>query len=70
VPERGSLEQRMRDSRWLVAAEFAIVAAVFLADIYHHIYISKTPYLFLLGFAAPAGDEMERCWIRASAQLA
>ena len=47
-----SLQKRLRDSPWLVAVEFAIVAALFVADIYHHIYISKTPYLFLLGWAS------------------
>jgi uncharacterized protein len=45
-------QKRLRDSVWLVLAEFAIVAAVFVADVYHHIYISKTPYLFLLGWAS------------------
>lgn len=30
--------------------EFALVAAVFVADVYHHIVFSKTPYLFLLGW--------------------
>ena len=40
------------DSVWLVLLEFAMVAAIFVADIYHHIYISKTPYLFLLGWAS------------------
>ena len=42
----------MRDSLWLFLAELAIVAALFVADIYHHIYVSKTPYLFLLGWAS------------------
>jgi len=46
------LQQHLRESMWLAAAEFAIVAALFVADIYHHIYISKTPYLFLLGWAS------------------
>jgi len=52
VPDPVSLEQRLRDSIWLVVAEFAIVSGLFVADIYHHIYISKTPYLFLLGWAS------------------
>ena len=30
----------------------AVVAGLFIADIYHHIYVSKTPYLFLLGWAS------------------
>ena len=41
-----------RDSMWLVAAEFAIVAALFVADVYQHIFFSKTPYLFLLGWVS------------------
>jgi membrane protease YdiL (CAAX protease family) len=43
---------RLRDSLWLAIAEFAIVAALFVADVFHHINISKTPYLFLLGWAS------------------
>lgn len=45
-------QKRLRDNAWLVLAEFALVAAVFVADIYHHIYVSKVPYLFLLGWAS------------------
>lgn len=41
-----------RDSVWLAVAEFAIVAGLFYADVHHHIYVSKTPYLFLLGWAS------------------
>ncbi|HEY6373732.1 MAG TPA: hypothetical protein VIX37_24365 [Candidatus Sulfotelmatobacter sp.] len=41
-----------RGSVWLALAEFAIVAGLFYADIHHHIYISKTPYIFLLGWAS------------------
>lgn len=47
-----SLQQRARGSPWLVLAEFAIVAGLFYADVHHHIYISKTPYIFLLGWAS------------------
>lgn len=47
-----SLQQRLRHSVWLALAEFAIVAGLFVADVYHHIYISKTPYLFLLGWVS------------------
>jgi membrane protease YdiL (CAAX protease family) len=43
-------ERRWRDSRLLIAAEFTLVAALFLADVYHHIFFSKTPYLLLLGW--------------------
>jgi membrane protease YdiL (CAAX protease family) len=45
-------QQRLRGSVWLALAEFAIVAGLFYADIHHHIYISKTPYIFLLGWAS------------------
>lgn len=41
---------RWRQSWLLVAAEFATVAALFIADVYHHIFLSKIPYLFLLGW--------------------
>src|SRR3981081_4287210 len=37
---------------WLRIVEFAIVAGLFLADIYHHIFFSKTPYMFLLGWVS------------------
>ncbi len=47
-----TLHERARESRWLPFVEFGIVAALFYADIHHHIYISKTPYLFLLGWAS------------------
>ncbi len=42
----------LRDSVALAVCEFAIVAGLFWADIHHHIYVSKTPYLFLLGWAS------------------
>ncbi|MFZ1134996.1 MAG: type II CAAX endopeptidase family protein [Candidatus Korobacteraceae bacterium] len=42
--------QGRRDSPWLVAVEFAIVVALFVADFKHHVYFSKTPFLFLLGW--------------------
>jgi hypothetical protein len=45
-----SLQQRLRGSVWLALGEFAIVAALFYADVHHHIYVSKTPYIFLLGW--------------------
>jgi uncharacterized protein len=47
-----ALQKNLRSSIWLVLAEFAVVAALFVADIYHHIYVSKTPYFFLLGWAS------------------
>lgn len=43
---------RLRDSVWLALFEFAVVALIFEADLHHHIYLSKTPYLFLLGWAS------------------
>jgi len=45
-----ALPQRFHDSRWLIACELALVAAVFIADRYHHIYLSKTPYLLVLAW--------------------
>ena len=42
----------LSQSIWLALFEFAIVAAIFLADLHGHIYLSKTPYLFLLGWAS------------------
>lgn len=48
----GSASQPRFSSVWLLVVELAIIAALFIADIYHHIYVSKTPYLFLLGWAS------------------
>ena len=39
-----------RESRWLALVEFASVAGLFYADVHHHIFISKTPYIFVLGW--------------------
>ncbi len=47
-----SVQQRVRGSIWLAVVEFGVVAGLFVADIRHHIYVSKTPYLFLLGWAS------------------
>jgi membrane protease YdiL (CAAX protease family) len=52
MPELQALQQRLRNSVWLAVAEFAIVAGLFYADVQHHIYISKTPFLFLLGWVS------------------
>jgi len=52
MPETKSLQQWARDSVVLLLAEFAIVAGLFLADVYHHIFFSKTPYLFFLAWAS------------------
>lgn len=40
----------LRDSRWLIGVELMLVAAVFIADKYHYIFFSKTPYLLALGW--------------------
>jgi membrane protease YdiL (CAAX protease family) len=47
-----SPQEGAHHSFWLALAEFAIVAGLFYADVHHHIYISKTPYLFVLGWAS------------------
>ncbi|HEV8385358.1 MAG TPA: CPBP family intramembrane glutamic endopeptidase [Candidatus Acidoferrales bacterium] len=39
-----------RGSKWLAAAEFAVVALIFLADQRHLIPLSKTPFLLALGW--------------------
>src|SRR5215472_18198506 len=45
-------EPRTSRDPWLVLTELAILTSVFVADVYHHIFFSKTPYLFLLGWAS------------------
>lgn len=45
LPRRGQ-----RDSVWLVALEFAIIVALFVADWTHHVYFSKVPFLFLMAW--------------------
>ena len=45
LPRKGQ-----RDSAWLIVLECAIVVALFMADFKHHVYFSKTPFLFLLGW--------------------
>ena len=52
MPETKSLQQWARDSVVLLLAEFAIVAGLFVADVYHHIFFSKTPYLFFLAWVS------------------
>jgi membrane protease YdiL (CAAX protease family) len=52
VADLKSFQQRARNNVWLALAEFAIVAGLFYADVNHHIYVSKTPYLFVLGWAS------------------
>src|SRR5437016_5780052 len=47
-----SLQGRARDSFGLLLVEIALVVGLFVADMYHHVFFSKTPYLFLLGWAS------------------
>jgi membrane protease YdiL (CAAX protease family) len=42
--------EKLRDSRWPIGVELALVAAVFVADAHHLIIFSKTPYLLALGW--------------------
>jgi membrane protease YdiL (CAAX protease family) len=42
--------QGYQESRWPIAVELALIAAVFVADEYHYIFFSKTPYLLALGW--------------------
>ena len=46
--------QRLRQSRLLIVLELALIAAVFVADEYKLIFLSKTPYLLALGWASLA----------------
>jgi CAAX protease family protein len=41
-----------RERRLLAACEFAVVAALFVADMRHHIFFSKIPYLFVLAWVS------------------
>jgi len=41
-----------RQSKWLALAELVVVALIFVADAYHHVYLSKTLYLLLFGWAS------------------
>jgi uncharacterized protein len=47
-------QRRLHDSRILIGFEFTAVAAIFVADHYHHIYFSETPYLLALGWLSMA----------------
>jgi uncharacterized protein len=44
------LRSGWRESGWLAAVEFCIVAAVFVADVYGFIPLSKTIFLLMLGW--------------------
>jgi membrane protease YdiL (CAAX protease family) len=52
MTESKALQQWARDSVVLLLAEFAIVAGLFVADVYHDIFFSKTPYLFFLAWVS------------------
>lgn len=45
-----STQPNWRQSKLLVLVEFTIVALIFVADAHHLIPVSKTPFLFLLGW--------------------
>jgi CAAX protease family protein len=62
-----------RQSKWLAAAEFAMVAGIFIADRHHLIFFSKTPYLLALGWISlrvrgvpwrAVGFARDRSWAR------
>jgi len=42
--------RRLQESPWAIAVELTLIAAVFVADAYHLILFSKTPYLLALGW--------------------
>jgi CAAX protease family protein len=52
MTESKSLRQGARDSVVLLLSEFAVAAGLFVADVYHHIFFSKTPYLFFLAWVS------------------
>jgi membrane protease YdiL (CAAX protease family) len=45
-----SWRQRLQESPWIIIFELTLIAAVFVADAYHLILFSKTPYLLALGW--------------------
>jgi membrane protease YdiL (CAAX protease family) len=71
VNRNGQTVEDWRQSKWLALVELAIVALVFVADSHHLIYVSKTPYLLLLGWISlrlrklrwkDAGFSRNRSW--------
>ena len=46
--------RNLRGNATLIALEFALIAAVFVADEYHYIFFSKTPYLLALAWLSLA----------------
>lgn len=62
-----------RQSKWLILVELAAVALIFIADKHHLIYVSKTPYLLVLGWISlrvrrlrwrDVGFSRNRSWAR------
>jgi hypothetical protein len=51
---RAPWRENLNASRGLIAVEFALIGSVFVADSFHHIYLSKTPYLLVLGLISLA----------------
>ena len=51
-PEGAGAPIGWRQSKWLALVELALVALIFVADAYHHIYVSKTLYLLVLGWVS------------------
>jgi uncharacterized protein len=52
LESRESRTRSWRQSPLLAVFEFGVVALIFWADFHHHIYLSKTPYLFLLAWTS------------------
>jgi CAAX protease family protein len=50
--EQSSQMQRWYESKLLALCEFIIVIGIFVADLYHLIPLSKTPFLLLLGWVS------------------
>jgi len=44
--------RRWAQSPWIFLVELTIVASLFALDFYHHIFLSKVPFLFLLAWAS------------------
>ena len=51
---RSPWRENLNASRWLIVLELALIGSVFVADSFHHIYLSKTPYLLVLGWISLA----------------
>jgi hypothetical protein len=48
--ETGNGAANWRQSKWLAVGELVVVALIFVADLKHLIFFSKTPYLLLFGW--------------------